>query len=115
MKDVQNTGQFFEPDPALDLDAYRQKGFGIFKGPEELVELCFGKDQAIYQAERAMRPGETRESLPDGRLRVRFQAPVSIGVVRWILQYGSEVEVIGPEKLREWVQGEHRKAAFGEV
>jgi predicted DNA-binding transcriptional regulator YafY len=108
MLDVTNTGVFFNKDQTLDLEGHRRSRFGMFAGgTRETVELRFEASQRIYQLERALFPGETREELPDGRLLSRFPAPVDTpGVRRWVLQYGSEVEVLAPPSLREVIRNE---------
>ncbi|HET6385336.1 MAG TPA: WYL domain-containing protein [Armatimonadota bacterium] len=112
MREIKYTGARFEPDPALDLDWYRRSGFGIFKGsnPEEVI-LRFSPEQALYQRERVPLPGEVQEIEPDGGLLVKFRAPINVGVERWVLQFGAEVEVLEPAKLREKLRKEAEKMA----
>jgi predicted DNA-binding transcriptional regulator YafY len=111
MLSVRETGETFQPDPAFDLDEYLASGFGIFKGgPVEEVVLRFTPRQARYMRERVWAEDETKENLPGGGLLLRMRVPVNEGLLRFVLQYGAEVEVLAPEALREQVIETHRRA-----
>ena len=110
IKQLVETGTFFQRDPAFDPKIYRSGSFGQFKGGSvREIRLRFHTEQAIYQQERVRLDEEIREPQVDGSLVIRFPAPVNIGLVRWVLQYGSEVEVQAPEELRAWVRAEVKK------
>jgi predicted DNA-binding transcriptional regulator YafY len=47
-----------------------------------------------------------KRDLEGGGLVLSFRAPVNVGVLRWVLQYGAAVEVLAPETLRQQVRGE---------
>ncbi len=51
-------------------------------------------------------PTEEREELPDGKLRMRMQVTALDGVQRFVMQYGSHVQVVQPAKLRQAIQAE---------
>jgi predicted DNA-binding transcriptional regulator YafY len=40
-----------------------------------------------------------------------MRVPVNIGLLRFVLQYGAEVEVLAPESLRSQVAETYRRAA----
>lgn len=109
MLDLRGTGCHFEPDPALDIEEHLKSGFGMMRStPDKEIVLRFAPQQRVYQLERLPWPGEEREELENGCLRVRFPAPVAISLVRWVLQFGGEVMVEQPAELREWVVKEAR-------
>lgn len=54
---------------------------------------------------------ECKEAQPDGGLVLRMRVPVNVGLLRFVLQYGSECEVVAPAGLRERVAEEMRRGA----
>jgi predicted DNA-binding transcriptional regulator YafY len=111
MLQVRETGETFQPDPAFDLDEYMAAGFGIFKGgPVEEVVLRFTPRQARCMRERVWDADETKENLADGALLLKMRAPVNEGLLRFVLEYGAEVQVLAPESLREQVADTYWRA-----
>jgi predicted DNA-binding transcriptional regulator YafY len=108
---IQELDVTYAPDPEFDVDRYLAEGFGIFHGgPVEEVALSFSAAVARYVREGAWSETETKEQRPDGSLVLRMRVPVNIGLLRFVLQYGAEVEVLAPESLRSQVAETHRKA-----
>ncbi len=94
----------FAKDPAMlqRIEARRQRAFGIIDDDEELsVTLKFTAAQAPYVRERVWHPSQSLEEREDGALLLRFQASGEFEIMRWILGWGSEVEVIEPLALRQ--------------
>ena len=111
MQSVEETGETFDPDPGFDLAAYLSDGFGIFKGgPVEEVALRFTAAQAPYIRERTWHETQSLEEEDDGRVILRMRVPVNIGIVRFVLQHGSSVEVLAPPSLRDRVAEELKEA-----
>jgi predicted DNA-binding transcriptional regulator YafY len=114
MRSIRETGETFAPDPGFDVDRYLAEGFGIFHGgPVEEVCLLFSASVARYVRQGAWSETETKEELPDGSLRLRMRVPVNVGLLRFVLQYGADVEVLAPEPLRRQVAETHRRALAG--
>ena len=44
-----------------------------------------------------------------GELLLKMRVPVNVGLLRFVLQYGAELQVMRPEALRESVRGEARR------
>ncbi len=111
MREIRETGEEFAADPAFDLDRYLAEGFGIFHGgPVEEVQLRFSATVARYVREGTWSETEVKEALPGGGLLLRMRVPVNVGLVRFVLQYGAEVEVLAPSDLRAQVAETHRAA-----
>ncbi len=94
----------FTKDPAIlqRIEARRQRAFGIIDDDEELsVTLKFSAAQAPYVRERVWHPSQSLEEQEDGSLLLRFQASGEFEIMRWILGWGSEVEVVEPPALRQ--------------
>lgn len=111
MHGMRVTGDAFTPEAGFDLERYLAEGFGPFGGgtAAEVVLRC-GPAVACLLRERVWHPTETKEALPDGGLLLRMRIPVHAGVLRFVLQYGAEVEVVAPETLRRQVAAIHRRA-----
>jgi len=108
---IRELDESFTPDADFDLDRYLAEGFGIFHGgPIEEVLLRFSSSVARYVRAAAWNETETREELPDGGLLLRMRVPVNVGLFRFVLQYGAEVEVLAPEPFRRQVEDTHRQA-----
>jgi proteasome accessory factor B len=109
---LQPTGERFEADAGFDLDRYLAEGFGIFRGGAvEEVILRFSPAVTPYLKERVWDETETKADLPDGGLELRMRVPVNVGLLRFVLQYGAEVEVMAPAGLREQMAGEGARLA----
>src|SRR5712691_243450 len=94
----------FIKDPAIlqRIEARRQRAFGIIDDDEErAVTLKFSAAQAPYVRERVWHPSQCLEEQEDGSLLLRFQASGEFEITRWILGWGSEVEVVEPPALRQ--------------
>lgn len=101
MRNLTETDEQFERDPEWDPDAYAASAFGLFHGGAmELLELHFAPIVAPYIREKVWSESETKEELPDGSLILRFKAPINIGVLRWVLAWGADVEVRAPVTLQ---------------
>jgi predicted DNA-binding transcriptional regulator YafY len=111
LREARETGETYEPDPDFDLDGYLGEGFGIFRGgTREEVVLRFEPTLARYIRERVWDGSETKEDQPDGSLILRLHVPVNVGLKRFVLQYGAEVQVLAPQSLREAVRAEWERA-----
>jgi predicted DNA-binding transcriptional regulator YafY len=60
--------------------------------------------------ERVWHATAVREELPGGGLVLRMRVPVNAGVLRFVLQYGADVEVVAPDALRHRVAETFRRA-----
>jgi predicted DNA-binding transcriptional regulator YafY len=84
------------------IEDRRQRAFGIIDDGEELsVTLKFTAEQAPYVRERVWHPSQRLEEREDGSLILRLQASGEFEIMRWILGWGREVEVLEPPELRQ--------------
>ncbi|NUO83424.1 WYL domain-containing transcriptional regulator [candidate division KSB1 bacterium] len=91
----------------FDKEAYLKQQFGIEKGgsPQEVI-LKFSPQQARWMREKAWHQTEQKISNADGSLLLKMFVPVTSELKRWVMQYGADVEVLGPEELRDMVKRE---------
>lgn len=90
-----------------ELDERLARSYGIFSGvPRASATLRFSAHMARWVADEEWHPEQHGQWLTDGRfdLTVPFADPTEL--VRDILKYGKEVEVVRPETLRQLVANE---------
>lgn len=112
-RDVQLTPRDMPEETA---NAYKDEledtgAFGIINKAPFGVEVRFTTPTASeYARERTW--GSDQEVTPaeDGTCTIRFTAQSEVEVVKWVLGFGADAELIAPENLRQKVIDEHRAA-----
>ncbi len=106
----QALSQSFERKADFDVTQWCGEMFGAERG-EEVCEVVIRFDayQARYIRERQWHPTQQIEELSDNGLILRFQTSSWGEVVRFVLQYGSHAEVLGPQELQEEIAEEVRR------
>jgi predicted DNA-binding transcriptional regulator YafY len=106
------TTESYEVPPEFDFRRYMADSFGIEKGGRAVeVAVRFGPTQARWIRERKWhRSARIQEEL-DGSLVLRLRVAETSELRRWILQFGSQAEVLAPASLRRAVMGELKAAA----
>lgn len=94
---------------AFDVEAYVQDALGVMRGPVTTVELAFTKATAAWVKDRIWHPTQTVKSLKEGRVQITLKVADTPELVGWVLHFGSGVQVLRPEALREKVRAEARK------
>ncbi len=106
-------GRFAAPAD-FDLAEFLGRGWGIMRGvdgPVEEVVLRFMAPSASFVAEEVWHPSQRVEWEDGGAAVFRVTVTVTPELRRWVYRYGSEVEVLAPDHLREWVVAEARRVA----
>jgi predicted DNA-binding transcriptional regulator YafY len=112
IRSLQILNQSFEPLPHFDAAQRVADMLGAEAGDEVLqVAIRFNDYQASFMRDREFHPSQQIEELPDGGLILRFQTSSWGEVTRFILQYGSNAEVLEPADLREEIAQEVRAMA----
>jgi proteasome accessory factor C len=98
---------------AKDLEAHFDRSYGIFSGPaEHLAELRFSSETSRWVADEVWHPDQQGCFDADGRWLLKLPFSSARELVMDILRYGSDVEVLAPDFLRDIVaQVAHRTAA----
>lgn len=99
--------QTFLIPASFDKETYLKRQFGIEKGgaPQEVI-LKFSPTQARWIMEKVWHNTEQKLPQPDGALILKMHVPVTSELKRWVMSYGRDVEVLGPEELRGMVKRE---------
>jgi len=85
--------------------------FGIISGDPEVVAIAFTNAVATYIRERTWHPSQNFQTLPDGRLLLRLRVAITVELATWVLGFGPDAEVIGPDDLVVRIGGLLREAA----
>ena len=95
-------------DVARELDA----GYGIFHGKEiKTARLHFDGRAAHYVLREAWHPKQRVQQLDDGSLMLLVPYSDPTEIVGEILRWGSRVEVLEPQELRDQVSSEAERIA----
>ncbi|HKJ03492.1 MAG TPA: WYL domain-containing protein [Longimicrobiales bacterium] len=101
----------FEVPPDFEPSDYISGG-RVYRGGEEIEALVrYSPEIARWVRERW--DGERAETWPDGSLLVRHRVADEGWLVRHVLQYGPEAEVLAPEELRAAVREAARRVEEG--
>jgi len=99
-------------EPALEVAASGQQGYGIFSGPaEHTAVLLFDAVAARWIAEEEWHPLQRASALPDGGLQLEVPYSNPQEILMDILRHGPHVEVVSPASLRSAVADALRQAA----
>jgi len=98
--------------PAAELSAHFDASYGIFSGPaEHRADLRFTPEMARWVSEEVWHPDQQGSLEADGSWRLQLPFSSARELIMDLLRYGSEVEVLAPDFLREAVAAEARKTA----
>ena len=104
---VLRRGQFTYPTlEVFDPTKLFEHSFGLFLQagePQEVVILLAPRWKAYLRSHRWHR-SEKHSDGPDGRAKVTLRVRLCPQLTAWILSFGAEAEVIGPDHLREEVR-----------
>ena len=102
----------FERPAEFDPAAYLGTSFGVLTGSGTIiVKLRISAAGAHHVLERNWHPTQGETTLPGGAVEVTFALSDLNDVTRWILGFGSDVEVIEPAELRATIAAEGTKMA----
>lgn len=100
-----------EIDPQT-LDGYYATAYGIFSGePKHTAVLRFSAHAARWVADEHWHPQQSGQHLTDGAYELRVPYSDARELIRDILRYGADVEVLAPDALRKEVAGQLSEAA----
>ncbi len=92
-------------------ERFMSGAFGVMRGgtPREVV-VRFAARQGRWIRERQWHRSARVEVRPDGDVILRMRVAETSGVRRWLMQFGSEAEVLAPADLRREVARELSRA-----
>jgi predicted DNA-binding transcriptional regulator YafY len=108
---VAPTGKRFKRPTRFDWRAFSREPFGIAHGEKpERIRLLFSAHVATFIRERIWHPSQMLRQRRDGSLEMRIETSGHKELVRWVLSWRPDVEVLAPPSLRERVQQKLRTA-----
>ena len=91
--------------PDIQLKAHYASSYGIFAGePEHIAILHFTPERARWVADEHWHPEQQGFMREDGSYELRIPYSDPRELVMDIMKYGPDVEVLGPDKLRQEVK-----------
>ena len=94
-----------------ELDARLKGAYGIFQGvPRATAVLHFSPRMARWVADERWHAEQRGQWLTDGRYELELPYADPTELIRDVLRYGSDVEVVKPAALRKLVRDELQKA-----
>lgn len=106
MEHVLPTGRKFQRRADFSIENYLAGSWGIERGEKTRITVRFDPETARFIRERRWHQNQVFEEQSDGSLLAQFEVAGTGEVTRWIRQYGSHAEVLGPEWLREEMRRE---------
>lgn len=98
---ARDTGERFVRPPDFNPDKYLDGAFRHFSGRRPIrVRVHFSSRVAIYLLERIWHPTQTTARRLDGSIEARFTITHLDELLRWVLSWGPEAEVLGPPTAR---------------
>lgn len=96
----------------FDAEAFLSSSWGIMTGDQvSEVALRFSSTVAPIVTERRWHPSQLLETLSDGSCLLRLEVSQPLEMQPWIRSWGSQVEVLAPDWLRQRIAAELQQAA----
>ena len=101
-RNIEENGERFQRAPDFDARAYAREAFGITRGEKPLrVRLLFESKLAVYLMEREWHPSQSFRQRPDGRVEMRMETSGRKELIRWVLSWMPDVQVLAPKNLKD--------------
>lgn len=113
IKDVRPLNEHFDYPSGFDVMGFLSKTpFGV-GSDRRTIKLRFSPDTRQYVLEREWYPNERKEVLGDGGLLLTFESDINMVLIGWIRGFGSDVTVLEPTELREYIVKDLKKNLKG--
>ena len=101
IRSMQETGAKFKRPSNFSLERTLQDSFGVRSGSQATqVQIRFSEKVADYIREKRWHPSQELKSRRDGSVELSMVVSNLEEVMRWVLGWGGEAEVIKPAELR---------------
>ncbi len=104
IENAEVTNLHFPRPDGFDLQNHLANSFGTYHGQGDIhVTIRFSATVARYVQEKTWHPSQNLTNQPDGSLLAKFRLSNTEEIKRWVLGFGKEAKVVGPEELRKEV------------
>ncbi|HZX14225.1 MAG TPA: WYL domain-containing protein [Thermodesulfobacteriota bacterium] len=109
IKEVNTLNEHFEYPSQFDVKSFLSKSPFSSEGDKRIIKLRFSPDIKEYILDREWFPNEKKEVLQNGSLLLTFVSDINMILIGWIRGFGSDVIVLKPIKLRQYIINDIRK------
>ena len=93
----------------FNAEEYVRDALMIMRGGRIEVELVFSKKAVAWIKDKIWHSSQETSLLKDGHMRMNLKVADTDELLGWILSFGSQVQVVRPDALREKVKEEAGK------
>lgn len=101
IKDLELLEESFETPEGLSLEKLLGAAWGVIWGEEVEVKLKFSPTVTRRVKESTWHPSQVIQDLPDGGCIMTLRVGSTLEMTPWIRGWGPDVEVLGPDELRQ--------------
>jgi proteasome accessory factor B len=99
IKNVEVTEDMFELPQSFSLAERFEQGFGLIEEPPQEVKIWISPDWAYFVKERRWHPTQVLHPKKDGSVILTMRCGGLDELTSWILSFGPEARVLGPQAL----------------
>jgi predicted DNA-binding transcriptional regulator YafY len=107
-KNITKTEETFLPDTNFNITQYTEKLFHMYTGEETTIEVEFSSSLINVVIDQFGRKADIRP-IDESKFKLFTKGIISIGLIRWILTWGSDAKVLYPPMLVERLKIETEK------
>jgi predicted DNA-binding transcriptional regulator YafY len=104
IKMLKVTDERFTIPKDFNLDDFMRQSFEVMHDELYTVRVRISPDWARWVGEKIWHESQKITKLPDGSLEITFRVAGLDEIKGWVLSFGPEAVVLGPEKLKEMVR-----------
>ncbi len=110
IREVTPTDEYFEEDESFSIEKFLAANFRTMGGEVHQIEIRFDRKVAHFIKEKQHHPTQEYFELPNGDLILKFRSGGLEEISKWVLSFGDKAVVLKPDKLRDMVLKQLKKA-----
>jgi predicted DNA-binding transcriptional regulator YafY len=110
IKMLRPTNEKFEQPDDFDLNEYTKHSFKVMRDELYNLKVLFAPTCARYVDEKIWHESQQTKKLSDGSLEMTLRVAGLDEIKHWIMGFGSEAYVKEPERLKDMVRADFKKA-----
>ncbi|WP_270566778.1 helix-turn-helix transcriptional regulator [Clostridium beijerinckii] len=105
MRKVELEEEKYQTDIKFDINSYLKSCFNMYPGEVDIVQIKFVSKLINAIIDRFGKEIDIVDK-DDSTFTIEFEAAINEGLLRWILNWGADAEVISPKYLKSMVKDE---------